>query len=421
MALTGCETTGPQVTEVPLGSLACSVGTPQARHTVQVQAWRGKESRLSVYNTAGVCDRLQQVSEGLNAQGTSVRFDLMGSVQTLSSLGMADRAAMRTAVPSQAGMLRLVIVDAISQCGSVNVPSGGFIRGCTPAQGQGLIYMKRQLMGDAVPDWVVWAHEMGHTVRLPHPDGQRPPIPPSTLPDRVMGYLVTPQASDVAAHEIAPFNRLGQSVNGSDSDAGATLGLLPDSPPVRVSDLIPYVLAAGQHGLDLRALEGLDDSALLSLRLLLEPTAQIDHPLLRALSESRLLPVLINALVPLAELGREQAQAYVREYLLRPSAANNVDVMRYGLWAMGRGQQRHPTPETRQFLQQATQAVFWCTARRAEGSDCQALAQAAVKAMADAGIKPDTQPPQPGSTNPRPAQTNGPALPLTMPLVTTPR
>jgi hypothetical protein len=403
-ALSGCESTGPKVAEAPLGSLACRVGPEDAQHTVQVQAWRGPETRLSVYDTAGVCERLQQISEGLNAQGTRLRFELMGSVQTLTSLGPTE-VTHTIRNPGDAHFLHLVVVDAISQCGSTR----GYILGCTPRPGEGLVYMKGRKPLDNAADWVVWAHEMGHTVRLPHPDGQRPPTPPSTLPSRIMGYLITAQARDIAAHEIAPFNRLGQAVAGPSVEPGAALGLSPESaPPVRASELIPFVLSAGQHGLDLRALEGLDDTALLSLRLLLEPNAQIDHPWLRALSESRLEPVRINALVPLAELGREQAQAYVRDYLVRQRAGNSVDLLRYGLWALGRGQQRHPTPETRLFLQQAAQPGFWCATQRPDAGDCQSLAQAAGKAMDYAGIKP-------GSSKPSPAPTEGPAEPRLTP------
>jgi hypothetical protein len=103
------------------------------------------------------------------------------------------------------------------------------------------------------------------------------------------------------------------------------------------------------------------------------------------------VPLRINALVPLAELGREQAQAYVRSYLLRQSDAASVDVRRYGLWALGRGQLRHPTPATREFLQQAGEPDFWCASPRGAAADCRALALAARKAMADAGIKPQVK------------------------------
>ena len=178
---------------------------------------------------------------------------------------------------------------------------------------------------------------------------------------------------------------------------------------VIVATVVAYVLGAGQHGLALQPLEHLDDEALLRLRLLLEPALQIEQPLLQRLS----VPLRINALVALAELGREQAQAYVRGYLLRQAHSSNLDVRRYGLWALGRGQLRHPHPATRDFLRQAVEPAFWCAAGQATSADCQALAQAARKAASDAGLKaleprpgpairPEAAPPRP-QTLPRQA------------------
>jgi hypothetical protein len=378
--LLGCESTGPKVNESAApGTPACSAGISPAQRTVAVEVWRGQEGSLSGYSTQRVCDRLDQVSRQLHSQGASVRFELMGGVQTHASLGVADNAAMGTALPRQAGRLQMVLVDAIAQCGSTLVPLGGFIRGCAPRVGQPLIFLNRQLFGDTLPEWVVWAHEMGHAVGLHHPDDVRPP----TYPQRIMTYMAVPESTTLTAQEAPAFAQLGLAPGGVGS--GAAVGVLPGNPPpVAPSELIAFVLNAGQHGLPLQALAHLSDEDLLRLRLLLEPVSQIGAPLLQQLS----VPLRINALVPLAELGREQAQAYVRGYLLRQSDAASVDVRRYGLWALGRGQLRHPTPATREFLQQAGEPDFWCASQRGGGPDCRALALAARKAMADAGIQP---------------------------------
>lgn len=378
-ALSACQSTGTVVVEgAAPGTPACSVGVSPAQRTVAVEVWRGQEPSLAGYSTQRVCDRLDQVSRQLQTQGASVRFELLGGVQTLTSLGVADNAAMNSAVPRQPGRLRLVLVDAISQCGSTQVPLGGFIRGCTVAMGQPLIYLNRSLFGDPLPEWVVWAHEMGHAVALRHPDDVRPP----TFPQRIMTYMAFAESTTLTPQEAPAFAQLGQAPGGGGS--GASVGVLgANPPPVPASELIAYVLGAGQHGLALQPLEHLDDQALLRLRLLLEPAGQIDAHLLQRLG----VALRINALVPLAELGREQAQAYVRDYLLRHTDSSNLDVRRYGLWALGRGQQRHPNPATRDFLRQAAEPGFWCRGGQTQLADCQSLAQAARKAGSDAGLQ----------------------------------
>lgn len=400
VGLAGCETTGPKVNDgAGPGTPACSVGISPAQRTVAVEVWRGQEGSLSGYSTQRVCDRLDQVSRELHSQGASVRFELMGGVQTHASLGVADNAAMRTAVARQPGRLQLVLVDALSQCGTTQVPMGGFIRGCAPAMGQPLLFLNRQLFGDTLPEWVVWAHEMGHAVGLAHPDDLRPP----TYPQRIMTYMALPESITLTPQEAPAFAQLGQAVGGTGS--GASVGgeseagvLAANPPPVAPSELIAFVLNAGQHGLPLQALAHLSDEDLLRLRVLLEPPGQIDNALLRQLS----VPLRINALVPLAELGREQAQAYVRSFLLRQKDSASLDVRRYGLWALGRGQLRHPTPATRQFLQQAENPSFWCPDQRGDGPDCRALAQAAAKAVNDAGIKAEIKSEPQAEPQPRP-------------------
>jgi hypothetical protein len=123
---------------------------------------------------------------------------------------------------------------------------------------------------------------------------------------------------------------------------------------------------------------------LLNLRVLLEPSAAIDNPLISRISQA----MRINALVPLAELGRDRAQAYVRDYLRSQTGMANQNLRRYGLWALGRGQLRHPTDDTRIFLQRATQVGFWCADQATKAADCVASAQAAQEALLQIGVKP---------------------------------
>jgi hypothetical protein len=107
-----------------------------------------------------------------------------------------------------------------------------------------------------------------------------------------------------------------------------------------------------------------------------------------AASQSPGLPVRINALVLLAELGKREAQAYVRQYLRSQSGAQTLNIRLYGLQALGRGQQRNPTEESLTFLAQATEEKFWCDAGQQSAQDCAALAEAARDALRDAQTRP---------------------------------
>jgi hypothetical protein len=383
-ALAGCETTGPQVnvnSAAGASEVACSVGADNPQRTVRIEAWRGFEANVAGYTTERVCQRLAEVGQGLLAQQAAVRFEVMGQVRVHADLGPADNSDMANTGAVPAHTVRLVVVDALIQCGSTNAPTGGFIRGCAPRIGQPVVFLNRAVFGDSTPEWITWAHELGHTVGLRHPDDVRPP----TASQRLMTYMPLPDSTSLTASESPRYAQLGTPQPGSGS--GAAVGVVPDNlPPINVAQLIPFILATGQHGVPLQQLQHLSDAELLTLRALLEPAAQIDNPALKQLS----LPLRINALVPLAELGRDQAQAYVRDYLLRQTDAASLDLRRYGLWALGRGQQRHPTDATRQFLQQAGQPGFWCAAPGADKTSCQALASAATKAQRSAGIKPNS-------------------------------
>jgi hypothetical protein len=387
LGLSGCETTGPQVSDaVPPGTLACRVGPDSATRTVPVQVWRGRESGLSGYNTQRVCQQLEQVSRQLHAQGASVRFEVMGSVQIHPSLGRANNPAMQTAVALENGHLGLVVVDAIEACGG----TVGYILGCTPRIGRPLVFLKQhERFNDRAPEWVIWAHEMGHTVGLLHPDD---PFSSTTYTDRIMTYMPLPQSERLESPERPPFASLGWSVSssGSGSRVGAAVGAAPEK-QLAPHELVPFVLNAGQHGLPLQPLVHLDDDALLTLRVLLEPVAMSDSAWLARISQA----VRINALVPVAELGRDQAQAYVRDYLVRQTGSANQSLRRYGLWALGRGQLRHPTDATRVFLQQASQAAFWCAKqekKEKKDEDCAGLASAAQEALRDISSKPQGKP-----------------------------
>jgi hypothetical protein len=110
--LLGCETTGPQVREdAPPGVLACSVGPSGQAHAVRLEVWRGREAGLSDYGIGQVCRRLEEVSQGLQAQGAAVRFEVTGTVQVHSDLGRANNPSMQQAVTPMDGRMRLVIVD----------------------------------------------------------------------------------------------------------------------------------------------------------------------------------------------------------------------------------------------------------------------------------------------------------------------
>jgi hypothetical protein len=330
-----------------------------------------------------VCQRLAQVSQGLLAQGAAVRFQVMGQVQVRPEFGPVGYSEMERVAPGGRDTVRIVVVDAIGQCDDTTAPKGGYILGCAPTIGQPLIFLNRAHFSDRAPEWVVWAHELGHTVGLHHPDDVRPP----TASQRLMTYMPLPESTTLTASEAPRYAQLGIPQPGSGS--GAAVGVVPDNlPPINVAQLIPFILTTGQHGVPLRQLEHLSDVELLTLRALLEPTQHIDNAALKQLS----VPLRINALVPLAELGRDQAQAYVRDYLMRQNDAASLDVRRYGLWALGRGQLRHPTDSTRQFLQQAGQPGFWCAAAAADKNGCQQLAEAAQYAMNRAGIKTTDKP-----------------------------
>ena len=102
--LAGCETTQVQVQEgAAPGAPSCSVGISPAQRTVAVEVWRGQESSLAGYSTQRVCERLDQVSRELQTQGVSVRFELLGGVQSQASLGVADTT--RDCVAAHAGGL----------------------------------------------------------------------------------------------------------------------------------------------------------------------------------------------------------------------------------------------------------------------------------------------------------------------------
>lgn len=376
-ALAGCETPGPQVnvnTAAGPTDVACSVGADNPQRTVRIDAWRGRDTILEEYTTERVCQRLAQVSQGLLAQGAAVRFQVLGQVQLHPEFGPVGNSEMERVALGGRETVRLVVVDAIEKCGL----QSAFVAGCTPAVGQPLVFLNRARWDYRTPEWIVWAHELGHTVGLHHPDNVRPP----TASERIMTYKPESESTNLTASEAPRYAQLGITQPGSGS--GAAVGVVPDNlPPINVAQLIPFILTTGQHGVPLRQLEHLSDVELLTLRALLEPTQHIDNAALKQLT----VPLRINALVPLAELGRDQAQAYVRDYLLRQTDAASLDVRRYGLWALGRGQLRHPTNATRQFLQQAGQPGFWCAAPGTDKSGCQQLAEAAQYAMDRAGLK----------------------------------
>jgi hypothetical protein len=375
--ITGCNGTAPKVVEdAAPGVLACSVGDQSAGRVIQVEVWRGREDNLSEYRMARVCQRLLEVSQQLLAQGVNLRFDVLGAVQIHSGLGRANNHLMQSIQATQ-GKLKLVIVDAIAQCGD----AAGYILGCTPQLGRPVLYAKKHdPNNDRAPEWVIWAHEMGHAAALYHPDA--PGM--VTVPERIMTYMPLPQSTVLADYESASFAQLGSIVNMPRMQAamGSRQG---SGGRINAEQLLPLVKEAGPHGVSLSQLTHLDDSALLTLGALLEPAPTAVNA---AASQSPGLPVRINALVLLAELGKREAQAYVRQYLRSQSGAQTLNIRLYGLQALGRGQQRNPTEESLTFLAQATEEKFWCDAGQQSAQDCAALAEAARDALRDAQTRP---------------------------------
>jgi hypothetical protein len=375
--ITGCNSTAPKVVEdAAPGVLACSVGDQAAGRVIQVEVWRGREDSLSEYGVARVCQRLQEVSRQLWAQGVNFRFEVLGTVQIHRGLGRANNHLMQSIQATQ-GQLKLVIVDAIAQCGD----AAGYILGCTPQLGRPVLYAKKHdPYNDLAPEWVIWAHEMGHAAALYHPDA--PGM--DTVPERIMTYMPLPQSTVLADYESANFAQLGSIVNTPRMHAamGSRQGSVPR---INAEQLLPLVKEAGPHGVSLSQLTHLDDAALLTLGKLLETSL---GAVSAAASQSPGLPVLINALVVLGELGKREAQAYVRQYLRRQSGAETLNIRLYGLQALGRGQQRHPTEETLTFLAQSSEEKFWCAEGQESAQDCASLAEAARDALHDAQSRP---------------------------------
>lgn len=372
----GCSGTSPKVVEnAAPGTVACSVGDQAAGRVIQVEVWRGREDSLSAYGVAHVCQRLKQVSRQLLAQGVNLRFEVLGTVQIHSGLGRANNNVMQS-IQAAEGQLKLVIVDAIAQCGDAT----GYILGCTPQLGRPVLYVKRHdSLSDRTPEWVIWAHEMGHAVALYHADA--PGF--ATVPERIMTYMPMPQSTVLATYEAANFAQLGSIINMPRMHAAT--GMQPFSEArFNAEQLLPLVKEAGPHGVSLGQLAHLDDAALLSLAPLLEP----EPTAVNGASTRPSLAVQTNALVLLAELGKGEAQAYVRQYLRRQSGPETLNIRLYGLQALGRGQQRHRTEESLTFLAQAVDESFWCAGTQQSAQTCAALAEAARGALRDAQSKP---------------------------------
>jgi hypothetical protein len=371
--IVGCNWTAPKVVEdAAPGAVACSVGDMAASRVIQVQVWRGRESGLSSYGVARVCQRLHEVGQQLLSQGVSLRFEVLGSIQSHSGLGRANNAAMQS-VQATAGQLKLVIVDAIAQCGD----TAGYILGCTPQLGLPVLYVKKHdAFDDPTPEWVIWAHEMGHAVALYHPDAPGS----DTVPERIMTYMPLPQSTVLTNDEAVHFAQLGAIVGSRRMHAAQGLRGGPET-RIAPEALLAWVQEAGPHGVSLAQLSHLDDAALLRLATLLDTGAGGN-------AQMPSLPVRTNALVLLAELGQQDAQAYVRQYLRRATGAENLSIRQYGLEALGRGQQRHRSEETLSFLAQASDEQFWCASAQSSAQDCAALAESAREALREAQSKP---------------------------------
>lgn len=386
VALGGCQTTGPTAQE-PLApnQVACTVGDGSVANPIVTRVWRGSASSLDAYDSGQVCARLGEVGGSLQEQGARLLFGVTGPIAESPRFDRADNALMRT-WPVPSNELHLVIVDAIAQCGSTS----GYILGCTPQLGRPVVFVKRHaLFQDWAPEWVIWGHEMGHAAGLLHPDhqGQQP-----TYPTRLMTYMPTPESTQLTVPEPTRLTQLAQTT-GMGGNAGAAIG--PDSAAavgaalmtetqarvgaqqtITAAQLIPYILVTGTHGVPIQSLTHLDDNALLTLRVLLTGADALPGA----------LRTQVNALVTIAELGGPQAQEYVRTALGPGGELTGLQLRRYGLWALGRGQQRHPTAATQAFLRQAQSPAFWCGAPAISARDCEQLAKASGQAWQDTGL-----------------------------------
>ncbi len=128
-------------------------------------------------------------------------------------------------------------------------------------------------------------------------------------------------------------------------------------------DVVAHVRDAGAHGFSVAELENVGDTSLLQLQTLLDPAPE------KAIQR-------INALSAIASAGGEVAQAFARDYIV--NSEKNLDVQRYGLWALGRGQNRQPTAATMEFLQAASRDGFWSTQSPSDAASLAAAAQSAL-------------------------------------------
>lgn len=374
LALSACQSPGPALFEpYDANQVMCTTGAGESTDTTNAMAtrvWRGDAPSLTGYGAAQICRRFTEISESLSPQGVTLRFALTGPVTVRSDLERADNTLMR-AWPSRADELHVVVVDAIAQCGRTS----GYILGCTPQLGRPVVFVKQHaLLQDWAPEWVIWAHELGHAAGLLHPDRQ---FQDPTFPHRLMTYMPTPDSTELVDAESERLAQLTQT-DERDGSGAAIGGAWPHPrPAITAAQIVPFVLASGTHGVPIDALAHMDDTALLTLRVLLIDAGQIPA----------LMAAQVNALVTIAELGGVQAQSYVRAALGPGGSIPGLQLRRYGLWALGRGQLRHPTEQTQAFLQQARSARFWCAQPEpTQSDDCLQLAKAAGQAWEDASL-----------------------------------
>jgi hypothetical protein len=447
LSLSGCQTTGPSVAkDVGPHDIACQVAAPSNGAMARVRLSKGDASALEDESTASACATLSRVGQALQDQGSAMGFEVIGPMRTHAQWNQVDNLSMRQAVLAQPepDSVHIIITERITQCGA----SVGYILGCTPASGRPFVFVKRhQLLQDWAPEWVIWAHELGHAVGLTHPDGAN--IEP-TLPQRVMTYAPTPQSVELDGHEPLAFAqmqrfRVGGPVALTRAQAHEAAGAA-----VAPERVLQFVSRAGAHGVNLQALSHLSDAQLLPLRRMLAPEATLDALLrdaplsaddvpalnqwMLASNDEASWPALLaqagpdapspsvggvslglnlrqklgdwlglgraprpqdlvavlqsNAIAVMGDLGGAQTLDAVMQALSRQEAVLSLDARHLGLAALGRNLARTRAPALAAFLGAASVPQFWCPQQNPPEAECLALSQSARQALTQGRAMP---------------------------------
>ncbi len=440
LSLWGCQTTAPMVAQsIGPHDVACQVATPGNGAMARVRVAKGDSDSLSAESTAGACSTLQQVGEALQAQGSALGFEVIGPVRSQSEWNQVDNLAMRNAVLRQPepDSVQVVITERITQCGA----SVGYILGCTPASGRPFVFIKQHnILQDWAPEWVIWAHELGHAVGLTHPDGAN--VEPAR-PKRIMTYAPNPQSVELATQEPEAFVQMSRFRSGGPVALTRAQSQQAAGAAVAAADVLKYVSRGGAHGVNLDPLAQLSDAQLLPLRQMLAPGARLSALLQGAQFSPSEVPALnqwlvasnddaawsslvaqaaeeparesappssggldlslklkdllnwskrpqapdlvavmqSNAIAVMGDLGGAQTVDAVMQALSRQEAVLPLDARHLGVAALGRNLARTQTPALAAFLGAASVPQFWCPTQSKPDADCVALSNSARMAL----------------------------------------